>query len=176
MRELNKSDAEPLVAILNDEEVRRWLFSETPVTLRQERGYIKSMRKQFLKGRLVNWIICDKITGTSMGCIGLQPINRAHNSAGAGFFLSRDFWGKGYITEALEAVLGYAFETLDLNRVTAGHFAGNDASGRVQQKCGMQYEGTHRKAFRKNGEYSDELMYAIIRDDWLARRSNAEQS
>jgi ribosomal-protein-alanine N-acetyltransferase len=50
--------------------------------------------------------------------------------------------------------------------VSAGHFEGNLASGRVQQKCGLQYEGTYRQAFLKNGRYIDEAMYAILREDW----------
>ena len=63
-------------------------------------------------------------------------------------------------------MLDYAFGTLKLNRVSAGHFEGNLASGRVQQKCGLKYEGTHRRAFLKNGRYLDEVMYAITKEDW----------
>ncbi|MCL2447191.1 MAG: GNAT family N-acetyltransferase [Oscillospiraceae bacterium] len=167
LREMQKSDAEALVAILRDHEVTRYLHGNlSALTLKQERGYIRSMRKQFLQGGLINWLICDKATGAVMGAIGLQPINRIHNCANAGFFLGLAHWGKGYMTEAFVAVLDYAFDVLNLNRVAAGHYAGNEASGRVQQKCGLRYEGTHRQAFLKNGEYVDELMYAMVREDW----------
>jgi len=167
LRQLVKSDAPALVDILNDEEVSRWLLGNLErVTLKDEQNYIRSMRKQFEKGQLVNWLICDKTTGTPMGAIGLQPIDRTHNRAVAGFWLGRAYWGRGYMTEAFSAVLDYAFGMLNLNRVSAGHFAGNLASGRVQQKCGLQYEGTHRQAFLKNGAYIDEVMYAITKEDW----------
>ena len=167
LRQLKKSDAPALVALLHDEEVARTLLGNLErCTLKQEQGYIKAMREQFLKGQLVNWIVCDKTTGAPMGCIGLQPIDRTHNKAGVGFFLGREYWGRGYMTEAFTAVLDYAFGTLGLNRVSAGHFAGNEASGRVQQKCGLKHEGVYRQAFLKNGEYVDEVMYAIVREDW----------
>jgi len=168
LREMQTSDAEALVAILRDREVTRYLHGDlSSVTVKQERVYIKSMRKQFLQGGLINWLICDKDTGAAMGAIGLQPINRTHNNAAVGFFLGRAHWGKGYMTEALTAVLAHAFDVLGLNRVAGGHYAGNEVSGRVQQKCGMRLEGTHRQAFLKNGEHVDELMYAMVKDDHL---------
>ena len=167
LRELKKSDAPALVALLHDEEVSRTLLGNLErVTLKDEQNYIKAMRKQFSKSQRIEWLVCDRATGAPMGSIGLQSIDRAHNRAGAGFCLARAFWGRGYMTEAFSAVLDYAFGGLELNRVSAGHFAGNLASGRVQQKCGLQYEGTYRQAFLKNGQYIDEVMYAITKQDW----------
>ncbi|MCL2299884.1 MAG: GNAT family N-acetyltransferase [Firmicutes bacterium] len=168
LRQLKKSDAPALIALLRDEAVSRWLLNNLErTTLKQEQEYIKAMRKQFLKGQGVHWVICDK-AGTPMGGIGIGrwPMDRMHNKTSAGFWLGRAYWGKGYMTEAFSAVLDYAFGTLGLNRVSAGHFQGNIASGRVQQKCGLLYEGTCRRAFLKNGAYIDELMYAIVREDW----------
>jgi len=167
LRELKKSDAPALVAILHDEEVSRWLLNNLErVTLKQEQGFVHSARRRFLKGQGVHWIICDRATGAPMGTIGLGGIDRTHHRASVGFFLGRAFWGRGYMTEALTAVLGCAFGTLNLNRVSAGHFEGNTASGRVQQKCGLKCEGTYRQAFLKNGQYIDEVMCAILKEDW----------
>jgi len=167
LRRMVRADAPALVALLHDEEVTRFLLGNLErVTLKDEQGYIRAMREQFEKGQLVNWLICDKLTGAPMGAIGLQPIDHTHNKSSAGFWLGRAFWGKGYMTEAFSAVLDCAFGTLGLNRVAAGHFEGNAASGRVQQKCGLRYEGTYRQAFRKNGKYVDEVMYAITKEDW----------
>jgi len=172
LRQMVKSDAPALVALLHDEEVSRTLLGNLErVTLKGEQGCIRARREQFLKGQSVDWLICDRATGVPMGSIGLSrsPMERMHNKASAGFFLAREFWGKGCMTEAFSAVLDYAFGTLGLNRVSAGHFEGNLASGRVQQKCGLKYEGTYRQAFLKNGQYIDEIMYAIVREDWESR-------
>jgi len=176
LRQMKLSDAPALVALLSDGEVARWLsfgtdkkISRTYMTLIELR-MILVRRRGFLAGRRVNWLICDKSTGETMGTICLSPIDRARNSAEAGFWLGRAFWGRGYMTEAFAAVLDYAFGTLGLNRVSAGHFAGNIASGRVQQKCGLLYEGTHRQVFLKDGQYIDEIMYAITKEDWENRK------
>jgi len=171
LREYQKSDAEILFPLMIDENVSRYLIVWG--TLKDAHNYVRSMRKQFRQRQLVNWVICDKTSGAPMGHIALQPIDRSNNSASVGFWLGHAFWGKGYLTEALTVVLNYAFSTIELNRVSGGHAAGNEASGRVQQKCGMQYEGTHRQSFLKKGQYYDNLMYAITKDDWLAERDNA---
>jgi len=99
LRQLEKSDAPALVAIMNDEEVSRHLMGNPErTTLKQEQNFIQSRHKQFLNGHTVDWVICDKITGTPMGTIGisLSHMERMHNKASAGFFLARDFWGMGY--------------------------------------------------------------------------------
>jgi len=168
LRALERKDAPRLLELLRDEEVLRYLTLDLPmITLKAERAFVKHARKSFLAGSEVHWGICEKETGALLGGIGVHPINRRHQSAMAGFWLGKDYWGKGYMTEALRAVLGYCFNELKLNRVWAGHFAGNDASGRVQQKCGLQYEGTHRQEFCKEGRFVDMLAYSILREDFV---------
>ena len=169
LRQMKLSDAPALIGFLNDEEVLRTMLmlgTSFPMSLKDGLKAILTIRMHFLQGSHIHWLICDKSTGVPMGSIALSPISRARNSANAGFYLGSAFWGRGYMTEAFAAVLDYAFGTLSLNRVSAGHFAGNLASGRVQQKCGLQYEGTHRQAFLKDGQYIDEVMYAITKEDW----------
>ena len=55
---------------------------------------------------------------------------------------------------------------MKLDRVYAEHFRGNEASGRVQQKCGLRHEGTQRQQFYKDGRFLDTLLYAILREDF----------
>jgi len=78
--------------------------------------------------------------------------------------------GNGYATEAARAVVRCGFEVLKFNRIFATHFAGNDNSGRVLQKIGMQYEGHMRQAIRKWDKFIDLERYAILRTDYLAVR------
>lgn len=104
-------------------------------------------------------------TGEMIGSIGLH-MDLNHDSAEIGYWLGVPFWGKGYVTEAARAVVGWAFATLPLNRIHAGHFTRNPASGRVLQKLGMKHEGTHRQSIKKWGEYLDIEMYAILRGEW----------
>jgi ribosomal-protein-alanine N-acetyltransferase len=103
-----------------------------------------------------------------MGAIGLH-IERFHQRAEIGYWLGVPYWGRGYATEAAKAVIGYAFETLGVQRVFAFHFTRNPASGRVLAKAGMQREGTMRRHLVKWDERVDVDYYGILRDDWMER-------
>ena len=83
-----------------------------------------------------------------------------------GFYIGVPYWGNGYMTEAAHAMLGFGFGVLDLNRIEAGHFAGNHASGKVQRKIGLVYEGTRRSYFVVRGERTDDILHAIVREDF----------
>ena len=80
-----------------------------------------------------------------------------------GYWLGKDYWNKGYATEAVKAVIGYGFEKLRLNRIYAGHFTKNPASGRVMQKTGMTHEGLGREHILHWGVYEDMVECAILR-------------
>ncbi len=103
-----------------------------------------------------------------IGCIGLI-LYIEHNKASFGYVLNREYWNKGYMTEALNIILDFSFSKLELNRVEATHYIGNEGSGRVMQKCGMKYEGTGIQEVKVKYIYQDVIHYAILRDEWLIR-------
>lgn len=70
------------------------------------------------------------------------------------------------MTEVLGAVLKYAFDEIELNRVQAEVFDGNAASARVLVKCGMQFEGIARQKYYKNGVFIDTAQYAVLKSDF----------
>lgn len=100
-----------------------------------------------------------------IGAIGLE-FNHQSRFAELGYWLGVPYWNKGYTTEAARALVAYGFETLRLNRIQARHMTNNPASGRVMQKIGMTYEGTHRQAAFRFGEYHDLAMYSILRSEY----------
>jgi len=106
--------------------------------------------------------------GEVMGAIGMH-VEQFHRRAEIGYWLGVPYWGNGYVTEAAQAVVGYAFENLGVNRVFAFHFTRNPASGRVLQKIGMVREGTMRQHVRKWDESIDVDYYGIVREDWRGR-------
>lgn len=105
--------------------------------------------------------------GALLGAMSLR-IEREYERAELGYWIGRPYWGSGYATEAAAALVAYAFEQLELNRVYAYHFSTNPASGRVLQKIGMRHEGVRRQHHRKWGEFVDNDAYAILRSEWRA--------
>ena len=89
-----------------------------------------------------------------------------HRSAALGYCLGEASWGHGYATEAARAVLQWAFDTLDLNRVQAETDTRNAASARVLEKLGFVREGTLREDCVVNGDVSDSWVYGLLRRQW----------
>jgi RimJ/RimL family protein N-acetyltransferase len=106
-----------------------------------------------------------------MGLAALRHIDRDHDEGELSFWIAESEEGHGYITEAAEAVLEYAFHTLRLNRVCAYHMARNSASGRVLARLGMEQEGRLRDRVRKSGAYHDVLLWALLKVEWLQAQS-----
>ncbi len=91
-----------------------------------------------------------------------------------GYVLAQDCWGKGYMSEAVQRVLQYGFEALQLRMMSISHYTFNDRSRRVIEKCGFVYEGTLRQTFQRyDGAVFDEAVYSITNDEWRARQTNA---
>ncbi|MFF2277298.1 GNAT family N-acetyltransferase [Agromyces sp. NPDC058126] len=87
-------------------------------------------------------------------------------SASLGYCFTQSAWGHGYATESARAVLGWAFDTLDLNRVQSETDTRNAASARVLEKLGFEREGTLREDCIVNGDVSDSWVYGLLRRDW----------
>jgi len=110
------------------------------------------------------WVITldDEIIGS----IGLYSIDHSSESCELGFLIGSKWWNRGYTTEAVEAVLKFAFNRMFAHRVQASHHPENTASKRVLEKVGMKFEGVMRDAQRNaNGTYSDLWLYSKLSSD-----------
>lgn len=111
-----------------------------------------------------------KLGGELVGCIELN-VHDDGLRAEVGYWVAPLFWGYGLCTEALQGVVDHGFEELGLQRIYAGHFPENPASGRVQAKVGMKKEGVLRLGVTRFGVAKDLVMRAITRPDWEVGRS-----
>ncbi|MGB5303829.1 MAG: GNAT family N-acetyltransferase, partial [Gemmatimonadota bacterium] len=99
-----------------------------------------------------------------VGAISLR-LDLGHRRAELGYWIGLPFWGRGYATEAVVAMVEYGFKELGLNRIFAHHLARNPASGRVLEKAGFVHEGLHRAHVLKNGRFEDLHSFAVLRAD-----------
>jgi RimJ/RimL family protein N-acetyltransferase len=96
--------------------------------------------------------------------VGLR-VEPDHRRAELGYWIGVPYWGKGYATEAARALVQYGFETLQLHRIFASHFANNSVSAKVLRKIGMRHEGRQRGHILKWGEFLDIEMYGMVGSD-----------
>jgi ribosomal-protein-alanine N-acetyltransferase len=165
LRPMRMSDARDLFAYAQDPEVSRHVLWDTHQSLGESRQFLRGALRQYRRGQPSSFAITLKDSGRMIGTIGFMWVNLDHQSAEVGYSLSRDYWNRGIMTEALRQVVAFGFERLRLNRIEAQHEVDNPASGRVMAHVGMQYEGTLRKRIKNKGRYVDVALYAILRED-----------
>ena len=118
------------------------------------------------------YAIREKDTGEIIGNISVFPDTARENvsSMEVGYALKYECWGRGYMTEAVKAIMDYAFEKYNLVIMAVRTSEVNARSQRVIEKCGFRYEGTLRKAYHiYTGEDRDSRIYSITREEWEKR-------
>jgi [ribosomal protein S5]-alanine N-acetyltransferase len=133
-------------------------------------AWIAAHKDEFINNKMLALAITLKETGELAGCVSILDIDKTSNSGELGYWIAKDLWGQGYCTEAASAIIKYGFEEMNLNRIHAKHLVRNPASGSVMKKLGMTQEGYLWKAFVKWGIYEDNVLYAILRQDWLKQK------
>ncbi len=122
--------------------------------------WIATHPKSLEGGKGVDFAVILRSSGELIGACGLD-IREMHKRAEIGYWIGKEYWGNGYATEAVRAVIQYAFSR-GINRVCAEHFHTNPASGRVLRNAGMKHEGTLRQQMIKWDQPMDCEVYSIL--------------
>lgn len=105
------------------------------------------------------------INGVAAGAIGLHPQTDVYRkNAEMGYWLAQPFWGQGIMPKAVTQMVDYGFRTFDITRIFARPYGPNIGSQRVLEKAGFTLEARLEKTMFKNGEFLDELIYAVRRN------------
>ncbi len=106
----------------------------------------------------------------TIGLIGLDGIRWTHGDAWVGIGLGeREYWGKGYGTDAMRILLRYAFEELNLHRLSLSVFEYNPRAIRSYEKVGFVIEGSARQFLNRDGQRYDMIFMGILREEWERR-------
>jgi len=164
LRPFGAADADAIYALQSDPRVLRyWDAPPWSDRVRAER-FLASCKEIEQAGTGARLAI--ERAGDGGGFIGwccLMQWNPDHRSASIGYCFGESAWGQALATEAADAMLQWAFDTLDLNRVQAQTDTRNLASARVLEKLGFVREGTLREDCVVNGEVSDSWIYGLLR-------------
>ena len=166
LRQFRAEDAGEMFANwASDPEVTRFLTWPPHASEDVTRAVLADWISRYGDGAFFQWAVVWKETGAVIGSIGVVKLDEEAESAEVGYCLSRAFWGRGIMPEALRAVMDYLFDTVGLGRIAAGHDVNNPRSGRVMEKAGMKAEGIRRRSARNNRGICDEAWHALLRDD-----------
>lgn len=124
------------------------------------------VNKGFEEKKNFTFAIREKENPKLIGAIGIH-LDKVHLKAEIGYWIGKDFWNKGFVTEAVREIIRFGFQDLGLNKIYATHFPHNPASGKIMQNCGMKLEATLKQEYFKNGKPLDVLKYSVLKQDFV---------
>jgi len=164
LTELRSRDRAAIVEHLQSREIyEQTLRIPWPYTLALAGQFLQKVRdEEAATGRRTIWGIRAR-NGLLVGVIGLESSPRAPepDQAEIGYWIARRFWNRGLATQALQAVVGVAFERYKFAGLKAGTFPQNAASRRVLEKCGFRFSGLEPGVALKHGRPVDLLLYVL---------------
>jgi RimJ/RimL family protein N-acetyltransferase len=169
-RAFRQADLEAFVAYRADPDVERYQ-SWSDYTLEDGQALIDSMRglEPGVPGRWFQFALEDRADATLVGDLALKVDENEPREAEVGFSLAPARQGQGYATEALVALLHYAFETLELHRVVAVTDALNAPAAALLGRVGMRREGHFVENVFFKGAWGSEFLFAMLAREWRAR-------
>src|SRR5581483_1310382 len=173
LRELRTSDAASLLAMLTTEEVSRFI-SPPPTTVDAFERFIAWTHRMRTAGTYACFAVTVQGYDTAIGIFQVRELEPGFGAAEWGFAIGSAFWGTGVFAEGAELVLAFAFDTLNVHRLEARCAVQNGRGNGALRKTGAVQEGVLRKSFLRNGQYLDQVLYAIVEDDWRALRAPAK--
>ena len=162
-RAIERRDLEgPYFQWLNDPEVTQYMMTGLfPNTMERMEHFLKEVGN-FQQN--VFLAVIDKATDKHIGNVKIGSIDWIHHRAEYGIMIGdKNFWGKGYCTEATRLMVQYAFEKLNLHRLELVVVADHAPSVASYERVGFKIEGRAREQFHSNGKYLDRLYMAILR-------------
>ena len=166
LRAFEDTDADALFALHSNAHVLRYWDSPPWSEPARAEKFIAGCRQMAQEGTGARLAVERVSDGAFLGWCSLSRWNAEYRSAALGYCYGAAAWGHGYATEAARAVLAWAFQTLDLNRVQAETDTRNVASARVLEKLGFLREGTLREDCVVDGDVSDSWVYGLLRREW----------
>lgn len=177
MRDHIIEDLESHHQLLSDNEVMHYLqdiktksFEESKKNLCTAIEEINSEKRTLVFLRMI-----EKQTGRHIGEIGytVTDFTSKGKFVHLGYFTHKNFWNKGYVTEALTEIMRFAFEDDNVYKISTGCLAENAGSERVMQKCGFIKEAEYRASENHNGELKTRVKYNLLKSEWEKRQSNS---
>lgn len=162
LRLFQTSDAETVVKLCNNYNIyKSTMYLPFPYSLDDALSWIEFHYDNLIEDFSYEFAVTNKETGELYGAIGLSN-KKDFNQGELAYWIGEPYWGKGYATEAAQAILQFAFEEKKLHKVFARYFSSNPASGKVMEKIGMKQEGILKDHVIKDGKYEDIVYYGII--------------
>jgi ribosomal-protein-alanine N-acetyltransferase len=168
LRALLMEDADFIYKEWGDPVVTHYMRDEEPLkSLEHAKEMLRPLQTPEKMPGFKWWGIELKSTGHLIGTCGYCRWDKNHHRAEIGYDMWPEYWGQGLMPEAIQALIRFGFETLELNRVEATTHTENQRSQRVLEKLGFQREGILREFYCRDAIYNDQVQFSLLKSEWL---------
>ena len=167
LRKWRMTDADDLFSIMKNSSVCMggWEpHSDINISIETLNKYIESDEQ---------WAVELKDNGKVIGCIRIYPDNNRGKfyAKSINYVLLEDYWGNGYMTQAVKRIIKYLFEEIDIDLLSAFHYPENIKSKKVLENCGFEYEVTIEQGCQRyDGTVFDAVCYSILKSDYFKNK------
>ena len=166
LRWISEDDIDGLYEVFSDPQVMRY-WSTVPLPNREAAA---DLQREIAAGNenntMLKWGLALRESNSVIGTTTLFNLNLDNGRAEIGYAMGRAHWGKGYMNEALRALVSHAFDVMNLRRLEADVDPRNAASIRTLERLGFQREGFLRERWHVNNEIQDAIFYGLLRREW----------
>ena len=170
IRMVKKSDAEDIFELCRRPETSMFSLWSPHEPLAETKEFISYQISRYRKKDCMFFAVEEKSSGRVIGTCIYVSLDSEYKIAEIGYSVLSDLWNLGLATEIADALMGYAFNRIGVQRVFARVLPQNTASQRVLLKLGLQYEGTAKKGYYFNGRVNDVYIYGITDDEYFSER------
>lgn len=166
LRQIQPADAEALFATFSDEAVMEFYGDPPHRSIEDSRELVRRQHEWYVRREGIRWGITRRGEDVVIGSCGLFKFDEEAQRAETGYELGQAYWRQGIMSEALGAMLSFAFETMGLHRVEAVTDGANERSQGLLRSLGFTHEGNLRQRFFFRDRFWDEHYFGLLHDEW----------
>ena len=170
LRELCVEDAPTLFSMLSTHETARFI-SPPPTTLDGFQRFVEWAIRERERGNYICFAIVPEGMASAIGLFQVRALEPGFGTAEWGFALGSPYWGRGLFAEGAQLVLDFVFRAVGVHRLEARASIANGRGNGALRKLGAVQEGVLRRSFLRNGEYHDQVLWSVLKEDWFAQKS-----
>jgi RimJ/RimL family protein N-acetyltransferase len=164
-RKMDRNDANDLYLIESNDEVVKFMDKPKIESVEASKKYIKFCSEEYKNRNAIEWGIIEKGSNKYIGNIGFWKIIKIHCRGEIGYSLTPSYWGKGYMSEALQSILTFGFKILNLHSIEANVNPENINSIKSLERNGFQKEAYFRENYLFENKFIDTVTFSLLEKD-----------
>lgn len=165
LRQLTIEDVTVLHKYWSDSDVLEYLSLEPFANIQESLDMIDILKNLYDDNQGARWVITAKDCGKVLGTCGFHNFKSEHRRVEMGYELGKEYWRQGIMTEALQAIIHYGFDTMKYNRIEAFVNFGNIRSKKILEKNGFKLDGLLREYEFNRSKFVDQYCYSLLKSE-----------